>query len=82
MSVTTVIIIYLCFCLMYRNRQLSHIFILRSLQTLKISKYRDDISLRIAKHERRFKWFLVWPLIDLYEWYEDWKTDRNRNNKS
>ena len=82
MPVTTMIIIYLCFCLMYRNRQLSHIFILRSLQTLKISKYRDDISLRIVKHERRFKWFLVWPLIDLYEWYEDWQANRNRNNKS
>ena len=82
MSITTMIIIYLCFCLMYRNRQLSHIFILRSLQTLKISKYRDDIRLRIARHERRFKWYIVWPLIDLYEWYEDWKKDRNRNIKS
>ena len=82
MSVTTVIIIYLCFCLMYRNRQLSHIFILRSLQTLKISKYRDKISLRIIKLERRFNWFLIWPLIDLYEWYEDWKENRDRNAKS
>jgi len=82
MSVTTMIIIYLCFCLMYRNRQLSHIFILRSLQTLKISKYRDEINLKIVKYEKRFKWFLIWPLIDLYEWYEDWKANRDRNNKS
>ncbi len=82
MSITTMIIIYLCFCLMYRNRQLSYIFILRSLQTLKISKYRDKISLRIIKLERRFNWFLIWPLIDLYEWYEDWKENRDRNAKS
>ena len=81
MSIATLIIIYLCFCLMYRNRQLSYIFILRSLQTLKISKYRDKISLRIIKLERRFNWFLIWPLIDLYEWYEDWKENRDRNNK-
>ena len=82
MPITTMIIIYLCFCLMYRNRQLSYIFILRSLQTLKISKYRDKISLRIIKLERRFNWFLIWPLIDLYEWYEDWKENRDRNAKS
>ncbi len=67
---------------MYRNRQVNYIFILRSLQTLKISKYRNDISLRIAKHERRFRWYFIWPLIDLYEWYEDWKTNRDRNAKS
>ena len=69
---------------MYRNRQINYVFILRSLQTLKISKYRNDISLRIAKHERRFKLYLIliWPLVDLYEWYEDWKKDRNRNTKS
>ena len=67
---------------MYRNRQLNHIFILRSLQTLKISKYRNKISIQIKKHEKRFKWFLIWPLIDLYEWYEDWQANRNRNNKS
>ena len=66
----------------YRYRQINLIFILRSLQTLKISKYRNDISLRIAKHERRFKWYLIWPLIDLYEWYEDWQANRDRDNKS
>ena len=66
----------------YRHRQLNHIFILRSLQTLKISKYRDEINLKIVKYEKRFKWFFVWPLIDLYEWYEDWQANRNRNNKS
>ena len=66
----------------YRYNQINHIFILRSLQTLKISKYRDEINLKIVKHERRFKWFLIWPLIDLYERYENWQADRNRNNKS
>ena len=82
MSIVTQIIIYFCFCLMYRNRQLNYIFILKSLQTLKISKYRNDIVLRISKHERRFKWYLFWPLIDLYEWYENWQANRNRNTKS
>ena len=67
---------------MYRNTQLSHIFILRSLKTLKINKYRGAIEIKIAKHEQRFKWFLFWPLINLYEWYEDWKTNRDRNTKS
>ena len=79
MSVTSIILIYLCFCMLYRQRQLQYIFILRSLQTLKISKYRNDISLKITKHERRFKWYLFWPLVDLYEWYEDFQTNRNRN---
>jgi hypothetical protein len=81
MSLVELLVIYLFFCLMYRNRQLSYIFILRSLQTLKISKYRDDIVVRIEKHEKRFKWYLIWPLIDLYEWYEDWQKNRNRNTK-
>lgn len=82
MSIVTIIIIYLCFCMQYRYRQLNYIFILRALQTLKIGKYRDEINLKINKHEKRFKWFLVWPLIDLYEWYENRKTNRNRNIKS
>jgi hypothetical protein len=81
MSLVELLVIYLFLCLMYRNRQLSYIFILRSLQTLKISKYRDDIVVRIEKHEKRFKWYLIWPLIDLYEWYEDWQKNRNRNTK-
>ena len=67
---------------MYRSRQLNHIFILRSLQTLKINKYRGKISRSIEKHEKRSKWYLAWPLIDLYEWYEDWKENRDRNIKS
>ena len=67
---------------MYRSRQLNHIFILRSLQTLKISKYRGKISRSIEKHEKRLKWYLAWPLIDMYEWYEDWKENRDRNIKS
>jgi len=82
MHLATIITIYLVFCLMYKNRQANCIFILRALQTLKISKYRNDISLRIEKHERRFKWYLFWPLIDLYLFYEDWKKNRNRNFKS
>jgi hypothetical protein len=82
MSVTTQLIIYLCFCMLYRQRQLQYIFILRSLQTLKISKYREDISNKINKHEKRFKWFLFWPLLDMYEWYENWQANRNRNIKS
>jgi hypothetical protein len=68
--------------MLYRQRQLQYIFILRSLQTLKISKYREDISNKINKHEKRFKWFLFWPLLDMYEWYENWQANRNRNIKS
>ena len=82
MSIITQILIYLCFCLMYRQRQLHWIFILRSLQTLKISKYRNKMTGKIKKHEKRFKWFLFWPIIDIYEWYENWKENRNRNNQS
>ena len=82
MSTLAIFIIYFCFCLMYKNRQLSYIFVLKSLQTLKINKYRVEIGLRIKKSEKRLKWYLVWPLIDLYEWYENWKTNRDRNSKS
>ena len=32
---------------------------------------------KIDKKEKRLNWFLFWPLIDIYEWYEDWKTDRS-----
>ena len=78
----TQVLIYLCFCMLYRQRQLQYIFILRSLQTLKISKYREDITSKIAKYENRFKWFLFWPILDMYEWYENWQTNRNRNPQS
>lgn len=67
---------------MYRQRQLQHIFLLKSLQTLKISKYRNKIIEKIQRREKRFKWFLFWPLIDIYEWYENWQENRNRNFKS
>ena len=67
--------------MLYRQRQLQWIFTLRSLQTLKISKYRNQIGIRIQKHEKRFKWFLIWPLLDMYEWYENWQENRNRNTK-
>ena len=82
MNLITTLLIYFCLCLLYRNRQLNYIFILRSLQTLKISKYRDEISEKIKKYEKRLNWFLIWPLIDLYEWYKDWQTNRSRNSKS
>ena len=82
MTALSIILCYLCLCIMYRNRQNNYIFILRALSTLKISKYREKISFRIAKHEKRLKWYLIWPLIDLYEWYEDWKENRSRNTKS
>ena len=67
--------------MLYRQRQLQWIFTLRSLETLKISKYRNEIRIRIQKHEKRFKWFLIWPLINIYEWYENWQENRNRNTK-
>ena len=67
---------------MYRNRQVNQIFILKSLQTLKISKYRNKTSEKIKNHEKRIKWFFAWPLIDLYEWYESYKENSVRNIKS
>ena len=81
MLISTQILIYLCLCLLYRGRQINQIFVLKSLQTLKISKYRTKITSKIKKHEQRIKWFLFWPLIDLYEWYEDKKENRNSNTK-
>jgi hypothetical protein len=75
-------IIYLCFCLMYRQRKENQLFILKTLQTLKISKYRNRIVEKIQKYEKRSKLFLFWPLVDLYEWYENYKENRNRASKS
>lgn len=68
--------------MMYRQRQLQFIFILKNLQTLKINKYRLKISNKIIKREKRFNWFLFWPVLDMYDWYENWQTNRNRNSKS
>jgi hypothetical protein len=82
MSIAIIIIIYLCFSIMYRQCKLQFIFILKNLQTLKISKYRVEISKKIEKHEKRFKWFLFWPILDMYEWYENWQANRSRNTKS
>ena len=79
MSIITQILIYLCLCFLYRSRQLNNLFILKSLQTLKISKYRTKISEKIKNHGRRLRWFLFWPLIDLYEMYEDYKENRSRD---
>lgn len=81
MTLLTKILIYLCLCVLYRSRQINQLFILKTLQTLKISKYRNRISEKINKHEKRLKWFLFWPVIDIYEWYENWKENRNRDNK-
>ena len=82
MTVLTQIITYLCLSLLYRQRQQQNIFILKALHTLKISKCRDKISNKIKKHEKRFNWFLIWPLLDMYEWYENWQENRNSNIKS
>ena len=82
MTLVTILIIYFLTCLLYRNNLIKHIFILRALQTLKINKYRNQISLEIKKNEKRFKWYIIWPVISLYEWYEDWQKNRNRNTKS
>lgn len=82
MGIIIQILIYFSLCLLYRNKQSNQIFVLKTLQTLKIAKYRIKISEKILKHEKRFKWFLFWPLIDIYEYYEDWQENRNRNIKS
>ncbi len=68
--------------MLYRKRQMQYIFILKSLNTLKISKYRNEINRNIIDQEKRLKLFLFWPLIDIYEWYEGWKKNRNSNIKS
>ena len=67
---------------MYRNRQIQQIFILKSLSGLKINKRRTEINETIKKYENRSKYFLIWPLVDLYEWYEHFKTNRGSNTKS
>jgi hypothetical protein len=82
MNIITVILIYLCSCLLYRNRQVNFLFVLQTLQTTIINKHRYKISEKIKIHSIRTKWFLFWPLIDMYELYEDWKANRNRNNKT
>ena len=82
MSIITIILIYLCFCVLHRQRQIQYIFILRNLSTLKISKYRNEINFKIIQYEKRLKWFLLWPILDIYEWYENWQKNRNRNIKS
>ena len=83
MFITIIFVIaYLISCITYRGQQKSELFILKSLQTLKISKYRENIYLRIQRHEKRIKLFYCWPAIELYELYEDWQANRNRNTKS
>ena len=73
---------YFCLCLLYRQRQQQHIFVLKALHTLKISKCRDKILNNILKNEKRFKLFLIWPLVDIYECYENWQENRSRITKS
>jgi hypothetical protein len=82
MTLVTYFLIYLCLCLMHKNRNLNQIFILKSIQALKINKYRNKINIKIKKCEYRLKFFLIWPLIDIYELYEDFKENRASNTKS
>ena len=51
----TFIIFYILMCLLYRNSKKNQIFILKCLQTLKISKFRNEIVLQIVKYENRLK---------------------------
>jgi len=80
--IITLIIMYLISCIRDRRQQLNELFILKSLQTLKISKYRENIYFRIQRREKRIKLFYCWPAIELYELYEDWQKNRSRNTKS
>ena len=82
MSILLVALTYFLLCLLYRQRQSQWIFLLQTLQTLKINKYRNRIAQKIEKHEKRSKLFLFWPIIDLYEWYESWQANRSSNIKS
>ena len=68
--------------MLYRQQQQQSIFILKNLQFLKISKYRSDTSKKIVKYEKRLKWFIFCPLINMYEWYENWQKNKNSNIKS
>jgi hypothetical protein len=81
-SEITMFLMYLGMCLLYRSRQANQVFILKILQSLKSNKHRNKINQKIKNHEKRHRWFFAWPIIDLYERYEDWKEDRNRNVKS
>lgn len=82
MTLITQTILYLCICFLYRRQQLDYLFTLKSLQTLKISKHRNQINKKIKSIENKYKWFLFWPALDIYEWYENWQENRNRNIKS
>jgi hypothetical protein len=82
LAIIVLLLSYFSISLIYRNNQIDQIFILRVLSILKINKYRNKISDLIAKHEKRKKWFLFWPTIQIYEQYESWKKNRNRNIKS
>lgn len=74
------LVIYFLFCIIYRPVQTNHLFILKSLSTLKISKHRDNINKSIKKTERRIKFFYFWPFVHLLESYEYFKENRNRIN--
>ena len=82
LAIIVLLLSYFSISLIYRNNQVDQIFILRALSSLKINKYRNKISELIIQHERRKKWFLLWPTIQVYEKYESWKKNRNRNIKS
>lgn len=80
--VLVLLLSYFSISLIYRNNQVDQIFILRALSSLKINKYRNKIYELIIQHEKRKKWFLLWPIIQVYEKYENWKKNRNRNIES
>ena len=82
MTLITQIILYLCICFLYRRQQLDYLFALKILQTLKASKHRSEISKKIKLIKNKCKWFLFWPVLDIYEWYENRQENRNRNIES
>lgn len=76
-SIITFFLIYLLSCYLDKSMQTNHLFLLKCIQTLKINKFRNTISSDIKIYERRKKWFLIWPIIRLYEGYENWQKNRN-----
>ena len=39
-------------------------------------------SKKVKNDEKKIKWFLIWPIIDLHEWYEEYKKDKNGDIKT
>ena len=82
MLVIFIIFSYICISLIYRSSHLNHIFVLKTLKLLKTNKYRDKIARKIIIYEKRINWFIFWPILEVYEWYENWQENRDRNIKS